>query len=208
MAKRKIADMVADGVLDAEVTVLRTARHAVQAVNRNLRAAKRRVTGRKAKRKISGRKKVERRPPAGQYRGPNARCGRSPGNARCDGAPGKPPRKQAEVQRDVAAPLGGQPLASWSACSHRKLRQTLTKPAVNVYNKKDSASSGPTRWPKCRRHALGVEILSHLTHSVPQRVNLSRVRLLASTPRYCPFTQRKESAPLPIAASISAAVFI
>ena len=58
MAKRKIGDMVTDGVLDAEIAVLRTARQAVQAVNRNLRAAKRKVTGRKAKRKITGRKKA------------------------------------------------------------------------------------------------------------------------------------------------------
>jgi hypothetical protein len=58
MAKRKIGDVVADGLLDAEVAVLRAARQAVQAVNRNLRAATRKVTGRKATRKVTGRKKA------------------------------------------------------------------------------------------------------------------------------------------------------
>ena len=36
MAKRKIGDGVADGVVDAEIGVVRTARQAVQAVNRRL----------------------------------------------------------------------------------------------------------------------------------------------------------------------------
>jgi len=58
MAKRKIGDVVADGVLDTELAVVRAARQAVQAVNRNLRAAKRKVTGKKAKRKVTGRKKA------------------------------------------------------------------------------------------------------------------------------------------------------
>ena len=58
MAKRKIGDVVADGVLDAELAVVRAARQAVQAVNRNLRAAKRKVTGKKTKRKVTGRKKA------------------------------------------------------------------------------------------------------------------------------------------------------
>ena len=55
MAKRKIVDAVANAVVDAELGIVRTARQAVQAVNRRL-GTKRKV--RKAKRKLTGRKKA------------------------------------------------------------------------------------------------------------------------------------------------------
>ena len=55
MAKTKIVDAVANAVVDAELGIVRTARQAVQAVNRRL-GAKRKV--RKAKRKLTGRKKA------------------------------------------------------------------------------------------------------------------------------------------------------
>jgi hypothetical protein len=55
MAKRKIVDAVADAVVDAELGIVRTARQAVQAVNRRF-GAKRKV--RKAKRKVTGGKKA------------------------------------------------------------------------------------------------------------------------------------------------------
>ena len=95
MAKKKIGDVVADGVLDTELAVVRAARQAVQAVNRNLRAAKRKVTG-KAKRKVTGRKKAAKKTARGvvsktkrTVRRTNARC-EGP-NARCEGSAGKPP---------------------------------------------------------------------------------------------------------------------
>ena len=55
MAKRKIVDAVANAVVDAELGIVRTARQAVQAVNRRL-GTKRKVG--KAKRKLTGRKKA------------------------------------------------------------------------------------------------------------------------------------------------------
>ena len=50
MAKRKIVDAVADAVVEAELGIVRSARQAVQAVNRRL--------GGKRKRKVTGRKKA------------------------------------------------------------------------------------------------------------------------------------------------------
>jgi hypothetical protein len=102
MAKRKIGDMVTDGVLDAEIAVLRTDRQAVQAVNRNLRAAKRKVTGRKAKRKVTGSKKAAKKTARRAVSRTKRAVRRSPGNARCDGSPGRPQRRQPEERRDVA----------------------------------------------------------------------------------------------------------
>ena len=55
MAKRKFVDAVANAVVDAELGIVRTARQAVQAVNRRL-GTKPKV--RKAKRKLTGRKKA------------------------------------------------------------------------------------------------------------------------------------------------------
>ena len=55
MAKRKIVDALANAVVDAELGIVRTARQAVQAVNRRL-GTKHKV--RKAKRKLAGGKKA------------------------------------------------------------------------------------------------------------------------------------------------------
>jgi len=64
MAKRKIVDAVADAVVEAELGIVRSARQAVQAVNRRL--------GVKRRRKVTGRKK-----PAKKSRTAVSRTGRA-----------------------------------------------------------------------------------------------------------------------------------
>jgi hypothetical protein len=56
MAKNKIVDAVADAVVRAELAIVRTGRQAVQAVNRRVGAARRKVAGKKKVAKMAARK--------------------------------------------------------------------------------------------------------------------------------------------------------
>ena len=97
MAKRKIRrHRHRRAYLDTELAVVRAARQAVQAVNRNLRATKRKVTGEREAQSYRQEEAEPKLPARGSiedqtHSAEETRKARCEGNARCEGSAGKPP---------------------------------------------------------------------------------------------------------------------